>query len=648
MAYSRSFLDELKARLLVSSVVGRRVKLTRRGREFVGLSPFKSERTPSFTVNDDKQFYHCFSTGKHGSIFDFLIETEGVSFPEAVERLADMAGLQVPAPDPRARARAVQAKSLIEVVSLAVKWFQVQLRGPGGRVARDYLAGRGVSPELIENFLIGYAPDSRTGLINHLADAGVSADKISAAGLSITPDDDAGSDRRPPYDRFRDRVMFPIQDLRGRVIAFGGRALRSDVSAKYLNSPESPLFHKGRILYNIAQARQPSYDAKQLLVVEGYMDVIGLARADIAHCVAPLGTAMTPEQIALLWRITPEPILCMDGDEAGLRAAYRVVERALPLLRPGYSLNFALLPEGKDPDDLINEGQVGAFKKLLATPHSLVDILWMRETRTVTYKTPEQKAALEQSLKAMIELITNKSIYKHYKSEIDKRLFDFFRQPRLVAQNSRLVEQEDIAPSRSALQSSAVTGVVSFPRQEALIVLGVIRYPQLLKAHLEKFACLTLDPMLSKLRFEITDFVEDYQIDKDLDTTALRVYLESRDRGEMIAQIEKRLKSESFIFIQDFSTENIEDASDDDTYRDHLVQCETDWLEVLRVQTYMVLKRELNEIRREYARTGDPKYSDLLCALARKIIEIQDGDDSFDPDESAHPTIEEDAEHNVS
>ena len=275
--------------------------------------PFKQERTPSFTVNDDKQFYHCFSTGKHGSVFDFLMETEGLSFPEAVERLASEAGLPMPERDPRAAQRAQKQAGLVDVTEAAANWFQAQLKTPAADKARAYMERRGVSQKMIEAFRIGYAPRARTGLLEHLTARNISVEKVIESGMAIKPDDNKAT-----YDRFRDRIIFPIADTRGRVIAFGGRAMQVDAPAKYLNSPDTPLFDKSRVLYNFALARQSAYDKGELLVAEGYMDVVGLAHAGFHHAVAPMGTALTEEQIQLAWRMAAEPILCLDGDQAGL------------------------------------------------------------------------------------------------------------------------------------------------------------------------------------------------------------------------------------------------------------------------------------------------------------------------------------------
>src|SRR4051795_8381513 len=309
MRFTPEFLDELRARLPVSEVVGRRVKLKKAGREFKGLSPFQQEKTPSFTVNDQKQFYHDFSTGKHGNIFDFVMETEGVSFPEAVERLGSMAGLPLPAATPDAARHEQRRKTLYDVMELAAKFFADTLAARGGAKARGYLGDRAISPAVQLQFRIGYAPNERFALKEHLGGAGVPVEDMIEAGLLYH-----GDDIPVPYDRFRDRVMFPIADLRGRVIAFGGRALEKDVSAKYLNSPETPLFHKGANLYNFAAARLAAHKGASVTAVEGYVDVIAMVSAGFEATVAPLGTALTADQLVLLWRMAEEPMLCFDGD----------------------------------------------------------------------------------------------------------------------------------------------------------------------------------------------------------------------------------------------------------------------------------------------------------------------------------------------
>jgi len=417
MRFTPQFLEELRARLLVSEVVGRRVKLKKAGREFKGLSPFQQEKTPSFTVNDQKQFYHDFSTGKHGNIFDFVMETEGVSFPEAVERLAAMAGLPLPAVTPDAARHEQRRKTLHDVMDLAAKFFADTLASRNGAKARGYLGDRAITPATQLQFRLGYAPPDRFALKEHLGAQGISTDDMVEAGLLI-----GGDDIPVPYDRFRDRVMFPIADARGRVIAFGGRALEKDVPAKYLNSPETPLFHKGDNLYNLATARQAAHDGAPLIVVEGYVDVIAMVTAGFAGAVAPLGTALTENQLALLWRMADEPILCFDGDRAGQKAAYRAADLALPLLTPGKSLRFALLPEGQDPDDLARAGGRMAIEEVISAARPLADMIWSREIEGGTFATPERRAALEAKINELSNGIRDEVVRRYYRQDLAERL----------------------------------------------------------------------------------------------------------------------------------------------------------------------------------------------------------------------------------
>ena len=417
MRFTPEFLEDLRARLPVSEVVGKRVKLKRAGREWKGLSPFQQEKTPSFTVNDQKQFYHDFSTGKHGNIFDFVMETEGVSFPEAVERLASMAGMPLPAVTPDAARHEQRRKTLHDVMELAAKFFTETLASKNGAKARGYLGDRAIPPATQLQFRLGYAPPDRFALKEYLGAQGIPVPDMVEAGLLI------GSDDVPvPYDRFRDRVMFPITDARGRVIAFGGRALEKDVPAKYLNSPETPLFHKGDNLYNLATARQAAHDGSPLVVVEGYVDVIAMVTSGFGGAVAPLGTALTENQLALLWKMADEPILCFDGDRAGQKAAYRAADLALPLLRPGKSLRFALLPEGQDPDDLARSGGRGAIEEVIGAARPLAEMIWTREIEGGSFATPERRAALEARIGEIANSIRDEVVRRYYRQDLIERL----------------------------------------------------------------------------------------------------------------------------------------------------------------------------------------------------------------------------------
>jgi DNA primase len=417
MRFTPQFLDELRARLPVSEVVGRRVKLKRAGREWKGLSPFQQEKSPSFTVNDQKGFYHDFSSGKHGDIISFLMETEGVGFTEAVERLASMAGVPLPAVTPDAARHEQRRKTLHDVMELSAKFFANTLASRNGAKARGYLADRAISPAVQVQFRLGYAPGERFALKEYLGAQGIPVEDMVEAGLLIS-----GDNIPVPYDRFRDRVMFPIADLRGRVIAFGGRALEKDQPAKYLNSPETPLFHKGDNLYNLAPARLATHNGAPLVVVEGYVDVIAMVGVGFAGSVAPLGTALTENQLALLWKMADEPILCFDGDKAGQKAAWRAADLALPHLLPGKSLRFALLPEGQDPDDLARSGGRGAIEEVIGAARGLADVIWSREIEGSSYATPERRAALEKRIGEISNGIRDEVVRRYYRQDLAERL----------------------------------------------------------------------------------------------------------------------------------------------------------------------------------------------------------------------------------
>jgi DNA primase len=583
MRFTPQFLDDLRARLPVSEVVGRRVKLKKAGKEFKGLSPFHQEKTPSFTVNDQKGFYHDFSSGKHGDIISFVMETEGVGFPEAVERLAAMAGMALPAVSPDAARQDQRRKTLYDVMDLAAKFFADTLASRVGAKARGYLGDRSITPATQLQFRIGYAPGDRFALKEHLGAQGISVDDMIEAGLLI-----GGEDIPVPYDRFRDRVMFPITDVRHRVIAFGGRALEKDVPAKYMNSPETPLFHKGDNLYNIATARQAAHDGAQLIVAEGYVDVIALVTAGFPGAVAPLGTALTENQLALLWKMADEPILCFDGDGAGQRAAFRAADLALPHLKPGKSLRFALLPEGQDPDDLARSGGRAAIDEVLGAAKPLGEVLWSREIAGGDFATPERRAALEARIKDMMGSIRDETVRRYYWQDFTQRLQRAFapeqsprgggyRQPggpgfvgesgrrfqprapfggnnagrgdfrgnlstaaRTIARGPYQVASPHLANSPIMRgQRSAIS------RREALILQSLINHPWLLHDHLEEAAALELaHPEANKLRAAI---IAAFAKDHDHHATPaehsekIRSDLEKSGFSEQLQRVEKSI-----------------------------------------------------------------------------------------------------------
>jgi DNA primase len=573
MRFPPQFLDELRARLPVSEVVGRRVRLKKAGREWKGLSPFNKEKTPSFFVNDQKMAWFDFSSGKNGSIFDFVMMTEGLTFPEAVERLAAQAGIPLPKVSHEEEARDERRKTLNDIVELAAKFFEATLASRAGAKARGYLADRGLDPATQIKFRLGYALPERFALKEHLGNAGIATEDMIDAGLLV-----AGEDIPVPYDRFRDRVMFPIADVRGRVIAFGGRALEKDVQAKYLNSPETTLFHKGATLYNIAAARAAAHKGAPLIAVEGYIDVIAMVTAGFEATVAPLGTALTADQLVLLWKMADEPTLCFDGDAAGRRAAYRAVDLALPLIRPGKSLKFASLPDGNDPDDLVRAGGREAINEVIGAARPLAHVLWMRETEAGGLDTPERRAAFEARLAEVTAMIADDSVRKYYRREFGdrlRRLFEVDERPRMRPRPGRMNSGWRLAPSggKADLRSSSATRHSPFairPRvgepyvaasaqlpsspvhrgqraaialREALILQAVINHPWLLHEHLEELAGVEFrQAEAARLKSELIDI---FAHGGAPDGTAMVAELGRRGLAEATARIHKAITTPS-------------------------------------------------------------------------------------------------------
>jgi DNA primase len=526
MAFTPGFLDELRSRVSLAEMVGRRVRLQKRGREFTGLCPFHKEKTPSFHVVEDKGFYHCFGCGAHGDVIGFAMQTQNLGFREAVEELARAAGLQVPRDTPAEREREERRATLQQALAAAAAFFEAALAGPHGQTARAYLQQRGLDGDTIRRFHLGYAPDSRDSLKRTLAKDFPEALLIEA-GLLHRRDD--GSDA---FDYFRNRVMFPIGDRRGQTIAFGGRVL-GDGQPKYLNSPESPLFQKGRVLYGWAAARAAAAREPSVIVTEGYMDVIALHRAGFGTAVAPLGTALGELQIEDLWKLAPEPILCFDGDAAGQRAAARALDRALPLLKPGLSLRFATLPEGEDPDTLLQRQGQEAMREVLARARPLAEILWEFET-SKPCDTPERRAALESRLDARTRKIADRGVQEHYRAFFRERLFQAFRgrrnfgkkssRPGSWRKNAALPEAPPTADPRLLRR-----------RQQEVLVALLINHPFLLGEMEEELVELHLPARdLDKLCHEILRI---HACKQDLDATALKLQLSENGFGGLVREL---------------------------------------------------------------------------------------------------------------
>lgn len=568
MSFPPHFLETLRTRVSLADVVGKRViydrrKSNPRRRDYWGCCPFHGEKTPSFHVDDAKGFYHCFGCGVSGDAISFVQQIENVSFAEAVERLAAEAGLAVPQQDPREARRQEARRSLGEVLELAQRHFVVALAGSAGEAARAYLAGRQCSPALQRTFEIGYAPAGRTSLFDALTRQGVDGDLMAQAGLV------SFAEGRQPLDRFRDRIMFPIRDARERLVGFGGRILTQGSDApKYLNSPETALFDKGRLLFNHARARKALRETGTLVVVEGYMDVIALHGAGLVHAVAPLGTALTEDQLALLWRETAEPILCFDGDMAGQRAASRALDLALPHVAAGRSLRFVLLPDGQDPDDLARRGGKAALEAILGAPVALVDLLFERERAAAPYDTPERRADLERRLLGAARRISDPGVRTHYERALRERLRALFTPPPMGAYAAQrrgqegggrrgiarpMARMEGVSPflkrnllAQEALRIPARGSVCGVdPAQvrslvetlEACLLLVLVEHPELIERVAETLAQIHfVSRKLDKIANELIHLVSD----GGLDTQALRDHLKTFDIHGAVSDVAGR------------------------------------------------------------------------------------------------------------
>ena len=494
MSLPPGFLDDLRTRTSLSQVVGRKVMWdTRKSNQAKGdmwaPCPFHQEKSASFHVDDSKGFYYCFGCHAKGDAISFIRETENVGFIEAIEILAQEAGMPVPKRDPHAQEKSEQRSELTDVMEQAVQFYRLQLKTAPASEARAYLARRGLSEAIQDRFDMGFAPDVRQGLLQHLTAKGVTPDQLVAAGLCARPEDGGA-----PYDRFRGRILFPIRDARGRCIALGGRSLDPNARAKYLNSPETVLFDKGRNLYHLKPAREAAGKGQPLIVAEGYMDVIALVEAGFGAAVAPLGTAVTEHQLALLWRIAPEPIIALDGDTAGLRAAYRVIDLALPLLEAGQSLRFAVMPEGQDPDDVIRAGGPSALQTLLDKAMPMVDLLWQREIQGKVFDSPERRAMLDKGLREKIAMIRDPSIRSHYGSAIKElrwALFGTGRQQLWSGQWGKKVKIDALSTTKQSALAQAADHVPGRLR-EAVILAALVKAPALVaefQEPLESLAC---------------------------------------------------------------------------------------------------------------------------------------------------------------
>ncbi|ESQ80791.1 DNA primase [Asticcacaulis sp. YBE204] len=560
MRFDDRFLEELKSRLRPSEVIGKAVKLRRNGREWVGLSPFSKEKTPSFYVNDEKGFFHDFSSGKHGDIISFLQETERLSFVEAIEKLAAEAGMALPVQTPQDAQAQMKRQGLSDWMDLAAKWFAARLhdKTPGAQAAREYLKRRGLSDQDVADFGLGYAPKDHTALKDALVQKGAKVSELVECGLLIEVEGKA------PYDRFRNRLMFPIEDARSKIVSFGGRALDPDEKAKYLNGPETPLFHKGSLLFGLSKALKILGSAQtgpELVVVEGYMDVLACQRAQIA-AVAPLGTALTEEQIEILWRRHPEPTLCFDGDKAGMRAADRALDRALPKLKPGKSFKVCLITGGKDPDDVLREKGPLALREALTITQPFVEVLFKREQDLEPLDTPERKAGLKKRLRALAGQIEDKDLAESYRQDLMDRFDALFRrepaqgfqrapfQPRGSFKNGKYVEPPIQMTPEGGRAAQALSKALD--PMSATLAQGLLDHPDWMMDQAEALDAYGLgDPALERLAKTLVGLSFSTS---PLDSASVNRHLQNQGYGALLSEIQKAaLRAASPILAQDIS-----------------------------------------------------------------------------------------------
>jgi DNA primase len=630
MRFSPTFLDDIRDRVSISDVIGRRVTWDRRKTQasrgdYWACCPFHGEKSPSFHCEDRKGRYHCFGCGVSGDHFRFLTELEGLSFPEAVEQIADLAGVPMPQPDPEAERREEQRTTLLDVMELATQFFEDQLQTAVGAKARAYLRERGLTGKTIETFRLGFAPDSRNALKEHLAQKGASKEQIEACGLVVH-----GTDIPVSYDRFRDRIMFPILNAREKVIAFGGRAMSADAPAKYLNSNENELFSKGSILYNFARARksiQGADGADTIIAVEGYMDVIALYQAGIENAVAPLGTALTENQLDLLWKLTPQPVLCFDGDSAGIRAANRGVDLALPRLVPGKSVRFAMLPDGKDPDDLVKQDGRAPFDAVMAQARPLAEMVWTRETASGGFDTPEKRAELEARLKSIVAVIADENVRRHYQQDIRDRLNAFFQGSQRGGSRREPFQRGERSQGRNGgkFEPKTQTGVTNIserlarsgmvrghrelpPLRESVLALTIANHPHLLLEDYDTISALEFDNKdLQRFWSALLGGTASFA-GPNLNRESLSDYLREHDLEPMLKSLDQQIRNARLWTAT--SQAALEDARE--SFR-----------QVLALHNRSkALRRQKIELQREIAEATEAGDEDGLEHLLRSLNEV--------------------------
>lgn len=540
MRFSPGLIERLRSHFLMSEVIGKRMQIKKHGREYHGLCPFHNEKSPSFTVNDEKGFFHCFGCAAHGDAIEFVRRFDRLSYPEAVESLAREAGIEIAKQTSAEQRKVEQEKNLFDVMEAACQWFEKQFRAPGGMLAKDYIDSRGVRADTIINFRIGYAPEERSALHKHLTQSGFPQKMQEEAGLIFVGD--TGS----VYDRFRGRLIFPIRNTSGKVVAFGGRLLAANQGnktlPKYLNSPETPLFKKGELLFNLDQAKRPARDNNMIVVMEGYMDVVMSAQSGITYGVATLGTAVTPEHLRLLWQLAKEPVICLDGDAAGKRAMLRSAEIVLPLLKPGYSLRYAVLPQGEDPDTYVQKHGRASFEKILLSSRRLSQVLWDVLLPQYKLDLPEGKAALDDACKKLAAKITDETVRQHYLNHFRNQLWA--QSAALVsAQKLEIRKQKPEGKNQSQIRSPHIEHMLVQHHSAALEAIAgrllniLVKFPQLLhKSHVEETLS-RLDiktPNMNLLRNILLGAI----IDSDTNNRELfSSYIEQQLNGSLLSDI---------------------------------------------------------------------------------------------------------------
>lgn len=527
----QKFLDELRNRVSISELIGEKVKLTKRGREYLGLCPFHQEKTPSFTINESKGFYHCFGCGAHGDIVKFLMDLEGLPFIEAVRKLASRCGLELPNFSKESQEANLRRKSLYEIMDMAVAFYEKNLLMPVGAEGLKYFSKkRGLSNEIMKKFRLGYA-GSNNALKAYLLSKGTTEHDLAELGLLAVPEDQ----NRSSYDFFRDRVMIPIFDKQGNAIAFGGRIMDNS-QPKYLNSPETPIFNKRRILYNMNNACEPAYSSKKLIICEGYMDVIALDAFGFPYAVAPLGTALTEEQVLEAWKVCSTPTLCFDGDSAGIKAAIRSIDRILPILRAGYSVNYVFLKECKDPDELLHKFGAKKFEEYLSKARPLVDILWHKCKMNKAFQTPEQKALLEKETFEEVGKIKDIKIRTYYAREMKSRIYNLFQKKVInTTENNNLISINNRNTIKAKHKQINNHFVKKTPLNDLVLrcmVAGMIIYPELIARYEEKIASFEMtDSVMTKILSEIIEINQNNDcLDSDILLEKLKLNFE-RDIG---------------------------------------------------------------------------------------------------------------------